>query len=283
MNEQNSLLEPAKRALDSGSIDSIRLSTRPDYIDDNILRNLKQHGVSIIELGVQSMDKEVLSLSNRGHSTEDVYKASELIKEYGISLGLQMMVGLPGDNEYKDINTAVKFVRIKPHMVRIYPALVIKDTYMEYMYRKKIYTPLSLEDSVDICSKLYLIFEKADIKIIRIGLQPTESIHPDRDLVAGPFHPSFRELVESKILNDMLKYLYKKYNSKTQLITISINEKSISKLYADKKKYFNNTVMEIGIKKVKVVIDNNVPVNGIVFNNGELSLSMSIKDYSLIN
>lgn len=283
VSEQISLLKPAKEALDAGRIDAIRLSTRPDYIDDSILRTLKLYGVSIIELGVQSMDEKVLTLSNRGHSAHDVYRASDLIKDYDISLGLQMMVGLPGDNQYKDIKTAEEFVRIKPDMVRIYPALVIKDTYMEHMYRNGEYSPLTLESSIEICSKLYLIFEKADIKIIRIGLQPTENIHPDKDLVSGPFHPAFRELVESKILNDMIKYIYEKYSFKNRPFAVNINERTLSKLYADKKKYFNSMIMQIVVKKVDVIVNNNVPVNSIMLNNGELGLSMSIKDYSLIN
>lgn len=280
MGEQESLLYPAKRALESGKIDAIRLSTRPDYIDDNILKLLKMYNVSIIELGVQSMDNEVLLKSNRGHTKEDVYKACSLIKNYGFTLGLQMMVGLPGDCEEKDLYTADEFIRIKPDMVRIYPALVIKDTYMEYMYRRGEYLPLSLDESVKICAGIYLKFEKESINIIRIGLQPTDNISPGKDLVAGPFHPAYRELVESRILNDMLIYLIHKCSNR--IGDLRINEKTISKLYSDKKRYFTETLNKLELSSLKVLLDNNLPLNSIMLKCGENSLTMSIKDYSLI-
>jgi Histone acetyltransferase len=280
INEQVELLKPAKKALNCGKVNSIRLSTRPDYINRSILDNLKEYGVSVIELGVQSMDEEVLSLSNRGHSSEDVYKSSELIKEYGFTLGLQMMVGLPGDNEQKDIFTAKEFVRIGPDMVRIYPALVVKDTYMEIMYNKGSYRPLDVDEAVDICSRLYLIFERHDIKIIRIGLQPTENMQAGRDVIAGPFHPAFRELVESKILNDMIGYMCRNYN--IDMPTVYINPMSVSKLYSNSKKYFNALIGRNFTKGIKIIQDINLPLNSIKVMDDKNSLFMSIKDYSLI-
>jgi histone acetyltransferase (RNA polymerase elongator complex component) len=280
VNEQISLLAPAQDLLQKGRIDAIRLSTRPDYIDRSILDTLREYGVSIIELGVQSMDEEVLSMSNRGHSVQDVYWSSYLIKDYGFTLGLQMMVGLPGDTEDKDVMTANEFIRIAPDMVRIYPALVIKDTYMEYLYKSGEFVPLSVDDAVQICSKLYLLFEKTKINIIRIGLQPTENMTWGKDIVSGPFHPSFRELVESKLLNDMVMYLYNKQVSEE--IKIIINEKSLSKLYADKKKYFRSMLSKLDIKNIEVITDSTVPNNSIVLKTDETSQIMSINDYSLI-
>ena len=277
---QLDLLKPAKNALDSGKIDAIRLSTRPDYIDNNILNILKQYGVSIIELGVQSMDNEVLTLSNRGHTKEDVYKSAELIKENGFTLGLQMMVGLPGDCEKKDLYAADEFIKIMPDMVRIYPALVIKDTYMEQMYHKGQYKPLTVDTAVNICSKLYLKFESKGIKIIRIGLQPTENMTPGKDIVVGPYHPALRELVESCIINEIILYLYNIYKGKK--LKISVNPACISKLYADKKKYFNKLLHEIPECNIKIIQDNNIAINNVLFTNEEISQIMSIKDYSLI-
>lgn len=277
--EQICLLKPAKKALDNGSIDAIRLSTRPDYIDRYILETLKHYGVSIIELGVQSMDDNVLKLSNRGHTAADVYRASDLIKDYGFILGLQMMVGLPGDCKERDLKTADEFIKINPRMVRVYPALVIKETYMEDMYRKNQYTPLTVDEAVDICSELYLKFEGAHIKIIRMGLQPTENITYGKDIVSGPFHPAFRELVESKIINDIIKYLYKKQEN--EIMNFHVNERTISKIYADKKKYFNIMLNEIRPGNVNIIRDNNVPFNSIEMSHDKNSLIMSIKDYSL--
>lgn len=275
---QINLLEPAKKALNSGKIDAIRLSTRPDYIDRYILDVLKQYGVSIIELGVQSLDADVLDISNRGHSVNDVYVSSELIKSSGFILGLQMMVGLPGDNEDKDLKTAEEFVKISPNMVRIYPALVIKDTYMEDMYKRGEYIPLSVDDAVDICSKLYLKFEKAGINIIRIGLQPTDNINIGKDVISGPFHPSFRELVESKILNDMVFFLCGVLSPKA--LQIKINERSLSKLYSDRKKYFKAMLQNINLTDVKVIADNSLPINTIKMQSQESSQIMSINDFS---
>lgn len=278
INTQVDLLEPAKKAMDERKIDAIRLSTRPDYIDPNILDVLKSYGVSIIELGVQSMDSGVLDISNRGHNVDDVYASSKLIKSYGFTLGLQMMVGLPGDNEDKDLETACRFVEIYPSMVRIYPALVIKDTYMEDMYRRGEYMPLSVDEAVNICSKLYLIFEKAGINIIRIGLQPTDNINIGKDVVSGPFHPSFRELVESKILNDMVFLMYG--NIPHRNLQIKINERSLSKLYSNRKKYFNDMLRKINFADIRVIVENTLPVNSIKLESEECSQIMSINDYS---
>lgn len=278
MNEQIELLKPAKKALDANKINAIRLSTRPDYIDEFILMNLKAYGVSIIELGVQSMDEDVLKLSNRGHNVDIVYKSSQLIKDNGFILGLQMMVGLPGDDEAKDIKTVEEFIKIKPDMVRIYPALVIKDTFMEHMYKSGVYTPYTLDKAIDICSRLYLKFEYAGIKVIRIGLQPTENIAFGKDLVAGPFHPSFREHVESKILNDMVLILKKEYN--LNKFTIGVNPRTISKLFANKKKYFNNAVKIIGNNKIKVIQNNNIPLDSVEIIDSNNCTTLSIRQYA---
>jgi histone acetyltransferase (RNA polymerase elongator complex component) len=280
IDEMISLLKPAKRALDEGKIDAIRLSTRPDYIDDFILQTLKKYGASIIELGVQSMDEEVLSKSRRGHSVEDVYRASSLIKEYGFRLGLQMMVGLPGDDFKKDTHTADEFIKINPEMVRIYPSLVIKNTMMEQMYKKGEYKPLSVDEAVEICTSLYLKFVANDINVIRMGLQPTENINLGKDVISGPFHPSFRELVESVLMNDMILYSYKKLGSAS--MDIFINPKSISKLYADKKRYFNEMLNMIERPKVKVKAEEGMPYDTITIHTDDGSLNMSIKDYSNI-
>jgi histone acetyltransferase (RNA polymerase elongator complex component) len=278
IDEQTELLKPAKKALDDNKVDAIRLSTRPDYINEVILANLKNYGVSIIELGVQSMDEDVLRLSNRGHSIDVVYKASQLIKYNGFTLGLQMMVGLPGDDEAKDIKTVEEFIKIKPDMVRIYPALVIKDTLMERMYKSGTFAPYTLDNAIDICSRLYLKFEYAGIKVIRIGLQPTENIAFGKDLIAGPFHPSFREHVESKILNDMILVLKREYNLNE--FTIGVNPRTISKLFADKKKYFNNAIKTIGNNKIKVIQNNNIPIDSIQVMDSNNCVTLSIIQYA---
>ena len=211
------------------------MSTRPDAISDYILTYLKEYKVDIIELGVQSLDDNILISAGRGHTVQDVINASKLIKEYGFVLGHQIMPGLPDDNFELDIKTAKMSIEMKPEIVRIYPALVIKDTPMETMYKLKEYIPYTLEEAVEISKILYKMYEDNNINVIRIGLQPTETIKEGGDVVAGPFHPAFRELVESSLYCDIIKE--KLMECKKGIV--EINPKDLSKLYANKKMYFN--------------------------------------------
>ncbi|HEX9025677.1 MAG TPA: radical SAM protein [Clostridium sp.] len=233
--KQKELLEVAKEFKDKKCIDKIRLSTRPDYINDYILTYLKEYGVDIIELGVQSLDEDVLKKAGRGHNVQDVINASRLIKEYGFVLGHQIMPGLPGDTFEKDINTTKASLEMKPDICRIYPSLVIRDTPMEKMYKCNEYVPYSLEEAVDISKVMYEMYRKNNVNVIRIGLQPTESINEGGDIIAGPFHPSFRELVEGSLLADIILENMKEEEN----VLIHINSKDLSKLYANKKLYFN--------------------------------------------
>ncbi len=233
--KQRELLEVAKEFKDKKRIDKIRLSTRPDYINNYILTYLKEYGVDIIELGVQSLDEDVLKKAGRGHSAQDVINASKLIKEYEFVLGHQIMPGLPGDTFEKDINTTKASLEMKPDICRIYPSLVIRDTPMEKMYKCNEYVPYSLEEAVDISKVMYEMYRKNNVNVIRIGLQPTESINEGGDIIAGPFHPSFRELVEGSLLADIILENMKEEKN----VLIHINSKDLSKLYANKKLYFN--------------------------------------------
>lgn len=220
-----------------GKINAIRLSTRPDYIDDEILTILKEYEVDTIELGVQSLIDEVLYKSGRGHNNEQVYMASKLVKEYGFNLGLQMMVGLVGDNREKSIYTAKEFIKLDPYCVRIYPTLVIKDTYLEKMYYNNSYKPLTIDEAVDISTDLLMLFEYNNINVIRVGLQPTDNITLGKDVIAGPFHPSFRQLVESNIykiiLSEYFDDMSKDIINKT--LIIKTNRNNISNLAGQKR------------------------------------------------
>lgn len=238
--KQRELLCIAKEYKDKGLIDKIHMSTRPDYINDYILSYLKEYDVDIIELGVQSLCEDVLIASGRGHSVEQVLEASRLIREYGITLGHQIMPGLPKDNFAKDIETAKKSIEMKPDICRIYPALIIKDTPMETMYNRGQYKPYTLEEAVQISSTLLEMYKDADINVIRIGLQPTETITEGKDIIAGPFHPAFRELVEGNIMCNKIRNTL----GKNKFGTVGLNNKDLSKLYANKKVYFNKLVEE---------------------------------------
>ncbi|WP_426349309.1 elongator complex protein 3 [Alloiococcus sp. CFN-8] len=277
MEKQKELLAVAARYKDAGKIDYIRMSTRPDYIDEDILNHLKKFKVDIIELGVQSLDEIVLFASGRGHKKEDVYKASKLIKEFGFILGHQIMLGLPGDNRKKDIETAIESLSLSPDICRIYPALVIKNTPMEVMYKRGIYKPYSLEEAVDICKDIYSLYSSKGVAVIRIGLQATDNINVNGDIVDGPFHPSFRELVESSLIKDMLLYNLK---NKTGDYELRINNRYISRLYANKKNYFNELKNEIKEITLKVKIDNEVPIGEIFLDCKGSTLRLSLKDYT---
>lgn len=224
----------------NGIIDRIRLSTRPDYINNSILDTLKAYEVDTIELGIQSFDDEVLCANERGHSALDSKMASKLIKDYGFTLGHQIMPGLYKDDREKILATALESARIKPDIARIYPTLVIKDTKLEKLYQAGLYQPLSLEEAVEISAEILMIFEYKDINVIRIGLQPTENINEGRDVVAGPFHAAMRQLVEAYIYRLYLEEIIKSENIRGDVL-IHAKAKDISLIAGNKKsnkKYF---------------------------------------------
>lgn len=252
---QRKLLAIPLKYKNQGKIKGIRLSTRPDYIDRETLNLLKEYKVDTIELGVQSLNDEVLNKSGRGHSSRQVYIASNLIKEYGFNLGLQMMIGLVGDDREKSIFTAKELISLNPYCVRIYPTLVIKDTYLEKMYIDKKYKPLSLMEAVDITTDLLMLFEYYDIDVIRVGLQPTDNIRLGKDVIAGPFHPSFRQLVESniyKIILDDYINAYDKNMIQGKTMTIEANGKCISNIAGQKSSNKNYLTQKYRFKKIKI-------------------------------
>ena len=185
------------------------------------LQLLKAYHVSTIELGAQSMDDEVLQLSGRGHNSEGIFLASKMIKESGFSLGLQMMLGLPGDTLEKSIMTAKNIVALKADNTRIYPTLVIKDTELEILYKEKKYNPLSLEQAVEWAKEVYKIFEEANVTVLRMGLHPSEGLISGESLIAGPFHVSFGELVMTALWKDVLMEL--RYKEMKDEITIYVS------------------------------------------------------------
>jgi radical SAM enzyme (TIGR01210 family) len=232
LQEQNFYLNLANRYIKKGLIDNIQLSTRPDYINQEILENLKKHNVKIIELGAQSLDDEVLKKCNRGHSAEKIIESSNLINSYGFDLGLQMMIGLPLDTIEKSVKTATQIVNLKAKYTRIYPTLVIKNTALETLYRKGLYKPLTLNEAVLWTKEVYKIFIENDVTILRVGLHPTEGFKNNEDLIAGPFHVAFKEIVLTKIwgeiISDKINLEIKKLkNSKTNSNNTNINIKGI--------------------------------------------------------
>lgn len=239
----------------------IKLSTRPDKIDEKVIKRLKKYKVDTVELGVQSMDDEVLETSNRGHNSDIVYYASDIIKNSGIKLGLQIMIGLPKDTKEKLYSTIEKVIDIKPDIARIYPVLVIKDTELENMYYNKEYTPLDLQTTIKYAKYMYQKFEYAGINVIRIGLQATENITIGNDVVAGPFHSAFGELVINEIYKDKIEEELLKNKYTSDVLYIYSPKKYTSKILGNKKRnydYFKNKYnIQIKIKNIdddKIII-----------------------------
>ncbi len=209
----------------------IRISTRPDCIDDEVLTLLKEYGVTSIELGAQSMDNSVLELNNRGHKAEDVVNASKRIKEFGFSLGLQMMTGLYGSDFDKDIKTAESFIALKPDTVRIYPTVIMKHTDLADFYNSGKFVPYTLDESVELCSRLILMFEREGISIIRLGLHYSDSLVDDS--LGDNYHPAFKELCESKIFYN--SFIERTSNLSSKKFDVFINQRSLSKFLGQKK------------------------------------------------
>lgn len=210
-----SLLKAAYKYVADGTVRGIRLSTRPDAIDEEILGVLAQYGVTTVELGAQSMSDKVLAANRRGHTAQDVRNASEMIKRYGFALGLQMMTGLYADNDEGAVNTCREFIALSPDCVRIYPTVVLRGTLLADYYRDGKYKPQTVEQAVELCSKLLCMFRSADIPVIRLGLHSIEQ----SDYVAGPWHPAFGELCESRIFLKKIKDMTER--GKSYLIRVS--------------------------------------------------------------
>ena len=212
----------------------IRLSTRPDCVDNEVLEILKSYNVTSIELGAQSMDEKVLKLNERGHTAKDVINASKLIREYGFSLGLQMMTGLYGSDFYKDIYTADEFIKLRPDTVRIYTTVIMKDTKLAQLYLSGKFKPYSLEESVNLCSELLLKFERENIAVIRLGLHYSDSLIDNS--YGDNYHPAFKELCENKIFFNKTLFELEKYPDKEKKdFIVFVNSKSLSKFIGQKK------------------------------------------------
>lgn len=225
-----SLLETAKPFIDDGYFCGIRISTRPDAIDEDVLKILKEYSVTAIELGAQSTDEDVLRLNKRGHKREDIFKASVLIKEKGFSLGLQMMTGLLGDSFPKALKTCDDIIRLKPDTVRIYPTIVLEGTKLCELFEKGEYAPQTTDEAVQICSVLLKKFHENNIKVIRLGLHSGGNV--EDGYIAGPYHPAFGELCESKIYLNIAKEKLNDFEKGE--FTIFVNNREISKMTGQK-------------------------------------------------
>ena len=261
LGKQKEYLEGVKEYLDKGLVQGIRLSTRPDYINREVLDQLKKYNVTTIELGVQSLDEDVLRKSARYYPIEVVYEASKLIKSYGIDLGIQLMPGLPGSTFETDFETAKKVVKIMPQNARVYPTLIIKDTEMERMYQRGEYEVFTLDEAIKRCRKIISLLELNGINIIRVGLQPSDDLRNGGVAVEGAFHPAFRELVDGEIYFDFLKKIKEK-NGKLDII---LNERLVSRVVGLKRKNFKR------LGEINFTINNEISISKIIVNDVEYS------------
>lgn len=251
------LLSVGKGYIDKGIISSIRLSTRPDYIDREILDILRDHGVGAIELGIQSTSDKVLNAAGRGHTAEMSHRACRMIKEYGcFELVGQMMVALPFSCPKDDLKTARDIVSMGADKARIYPTMIFESTPLAQMYHNGIYAPPSLEDSLALCADIFEIFHDSGVEVIRIGLAESEGLHGDSGIAAGAYHPAMGELVLGeyyrRLIDSKLKEFGKdKLSSKELTIYCAIGE--TSKVIGQKSTNKNFIYNEYNVKRVKVI------------------------------
>ena len=228
-----SLLQAAYKYISDGSFKGIRISTRPDAIDSEICDILASYGVTAVELGAQSMDDRVLKLNRRGHTAEDVIKASEMLKARGFELGLQMMTGLYGSSDEESIETAKKIITLNPSTVRIYPTVVLENTPLAELYRQGVYTPQTVENAAELCARLLLMFHEADITVIRTGLHSGGDV--EGEYIAGAYHPAFKELCEGKIYFGKAVEFLKENKIGKGSISIFVSPDAVSKMTGQKK------------------------------------------------
>ena len=258
------LLNLATDFVHQGMVDSIRFSTRPDTISSDRLDIIKQYPIETVELGVQSMDERVLTLSKRGHGAADTIRAVHLLKAREYNIGLQMMVGLPGDTEALSVSTAEKMAALRPDFVRIYPAIVVKGSQLANWYRSGTYVPLSLAEAVTRVKKLFRLFKNHGIRVIRMGLQASEDLEDGTTILAGPYHPAFGHLVYSKMFLDAAQEALDSIKTLPDTITISVNPRSISKMRGLKNENIKKLGERYPLKSIKVIPVASLPAEELI-------------------
>ncbi|MBA4391957.1 MAG: radical SAM protein [Desulfobacca sp.] len=253
-NFQGQLLEWAAPYLSQKRVTSLRLSTRPDALSEKKIEHLWTFGVRTIELGVQSLNDEVLGLSNRGHKAQDTVQTLTLLKKYPVTIGVQLMAGLPGDSPERFIETINQVIELKPDFIRIYPTLVFKDTPLAHWLKEGRYTPLSLDEAVTLCRQALERLEAAGIRVIRLGLQDHEGLRFGRDLMAGPFHPAFGSLVRGELyLKKLLRDLMPRKPFRSPLV-LHIAPKDSDYLLGNKKRNLTLLSQQLGVAKIAINI-----------------------------
>lgn len=253
--EQEALLGAAQPYLERGDIAAIRLSTRPDAIDNAVLARLRRYGVETVELGAQSMDERVLALSGRGHTAQDVRDASKAVKAAGFKLILQMMTGLPGSSDESDLESAREIAALSPDGVRVYPTVIVRDTALYDMWKAGRYTEHTVEDAVRVCARILPVFEGVGIPVIRLGLNPTEDLSGG-DAAGGAYHPALGELVKSRIMRQKAEGLLAERRGGEAVLRV--NPRLMSQLvgqHGENRAYLKE---RFGLKQLRIVPDGDV-------------------------
>ena len=242
------LLSSAQPFIGKGKFRGIRISTRPDYIDKEILSLLKEYRVTTIELGCQSMNDAVLTANERGHTRQDVINSSVLIKEFGIRLGLQMMVGLYKSTPEIDMYTANEIVKLSPDEARIYPVVIMENTRLGNLFKSGEYVPYSFDCAVKLSAQILSLFEKNGISVIKLGLHASEVV--EKDCIGGFYHPAFRELCESELYKKEILQMLEGLDEKINKAIISVRPKLVSKVTGQKRsniEYFKSIGIDIKV------------------------------------
>ena len=250
---QRLFLESAQEFIQRGQVHSLRLSTRPDAVEDDNLRFLQAMGVDTIELGAQSFDDGVLAASARGHCSKEIYEATEKLKKRGFEVGLQLMPGLPGDNRETFLETVGKCIALAPSFVRIYPTIVLSSTPLERLLRSGRYQPLSLKAAVDWCTAGKKSFDSCSIPVIRMGLQPTTTLEEPGRIVAGPYHPAFGQLVNSAIWQERISPALRKARLKSPRLVIHTPSSQLSEIRGHHNSNINDWLEELKLTSLTTI------------------------------
>ncbi len=260
------LLERATCYVAENQVQGIRFSTRPDTITPQRMNLLESFPITTIELGVQSMNNHVLAASRRGHSAEDILRAVTLLKDAAYRLGLQMMVGLPGDTPETAMATGNQIADFEPDFVRIYPTLVLKGSRLAEWYGQGRYHPMTLDEAVSLVKVLYTLFVRKGIKVVRMGLQTTDGLDSGEDWVAGPFHPAFGELVQSALWLEIIDANLQNNPIVGEPLIIRLNPKLMSQIQGHHNRNIEALSREHALSEIIFSRDNKLPLDMIQLN-----------------
>ncbi len=252
---QAQLLDMARSFVRLDVVEGIRISTRPDYIDDARVAFLKEFGVNTVEIGAQSLVDDVLECSGRGHTASDVIRAVTLLKERGFETAVHLMAGLPGDTAERFAFTVRETIALHPHAVRIHPTLVLPDTPLADAYARGEYEPMTMTEAVETCKETLRRFAAAGIPVIRIGLQTTAELEAAGGVIAGPFHPAFRSLVEESLFLDMAVSLLSSAKSSGMDASFALSSRDISHFRGRKNKNLQLLKTRFGLKTITLSAD----------------------------